>query len=175
MDTQIRADEITTLLKEQIARFGKKVEVAETGTVISVGDGVARVYGLEGAAAGELVEFPNQIYGMVLNLEESFVGIVIFGEDRKIKEGDLVKRTKKIVQVPVGEALLGRVVNALGQPIDGRGPINTPHTRVVELKAPGIVYRQPVSEPMQTGIKAIDSMIPIGMPLPCKKTRFYPA
>jgi F-type H+-transporting ATPase subunit alpha len=162
METQIRAEEITRLLKEQIARFGKKIEVAETGTVISVGDGVAKAYGLDRAAAGELVEFPNQVYGMVLNLEESFVGIVIFGEDKSIKEGDLVKRTKKIVQVPVGEALLGRVVNALGQPIDGRGPIHTPHTRVVELKAPGIVYRQPVSEPLQTGIKAIDAMIPIG-------------
>ena len=112
--------------------------------------------------AGELVEFPGEIYGMVLNLEDSYVGVVIFGEDRSIKEGDTVKRTKQIVQVPVGEALLGRVVNALGQPVDGKGPINTPHNRIVELKAPGIVYRKSVHEPMQTGIKAIDSMIPIG-------------
>lgn len=162
METTIRADEISRVLKEQISNYNKKIEVSETGSVLSVGDGVARVYGLENAMAGELVEFPGEIYGMVLNLEDSFVGVVIFGEDRSIKEGDVVKRTKKIVQVPVGEALLGRVVNALGQPVDGRGPINTPHSRIVELKAPGIVYRHPVHEPLQTGIKAIDSMIPIG-------------
>ncbi len=162
METTIRADEISRVLKEQISQYNKKIEISETGSVLSVGDGVARVYGLENAMAGELVEFPGEIYGMVLNLESSFVGVVIFGEDRFIKEGDTVKRTKKIVQVPVGEALLGRVVNALGQPIDGKGPINTPHSRVVELKAPGIVYRKSVHEPMQTGIKAIDSMIPIG-------------
>ena len=162
METQIRAEEISRILKDQIAQYNKKIEVSETGTVLSIGDGVARVYGLENAMAGELVEFPGDVYGMVLNLEEAFVGVVIFGEDRNIKEGDTVKRTKRIVEVPVGEALLGRVVNALGQPIDGRGAIQTAHTRVVELKAPGIVYRQPVGEPMQTGIKAIDSMIPIG-------------
>src|ERR1043165_8472043 len=162
METQIRADEISRVLKEQISQYNKKIEVTETGSVLSVGDGVARVYGLENAMAGELVEFPGEIYGMVLNLEDSFVGVVIFGEDRGIKEGDTVKRTKKIVQVPVGEALLGRVVNALGQPIDGRGAINTPHNRVVELKAPGIVYRHPVEEPLQTGIKAIDALVPIG-------------
>lgn len=162
METQIRAEEISRILKDQINSYHKKVEVNETGTVLSVGDGVARIYGLEKAMAGELVEFPGEIYGMVLNLEESFVGVVIFGEDRNIKEGDTVKRTKRIVQVPVGEALLGRVVNGLGLPIDGKGPIETPHTRIVELKAPGIVYRQSVSEPMQTGIKAIDAMIPIG-------------
>jgi F-type H+-transporting ATPase subunit alpha len=162
METQIRADEISRVLKEQINQYNKKIEVSETGSVLSVGDGVARVYGLENVMAGELVEFPNEIYGMVLNLEDSFVGVVIFGEDRGIKEGDIVKRTKKIVQVPVGEALLGRVVDALGIPIDGRGPINTPHTRVVELKAPGIVYRHPVEESLSTGIKAIDSLIPIG-------------
>jgi F-type H+-transporting ATPase subunit alpha len=160
--TKIRADEISRVLREQIGHFNKKVEVAETGTVLSVGDGVARVFGLEHAMAGELVEFPNQVSGMVLNLEETHVGIVIFGEDRHIKEGDTVKRTKKIVQVPVGEALLGRVVNALGEPIDGRGPLQSPHSRIVELKAPGIVYRKSVSEPLQTGIKAIDSLIPIG-------------
>ena len=158
----IRADEISRVLKEQISQYNKKIEVTETGSVLSVGDGVARVYGLENAMAGELVEFPGEIYGMVLNLEDSYVGVVIFGEDRSIKEGDTVKRTKQVVQVPVGEALLGRVVNALGQPVDGLGPINTPHNRVVELKAPGIVKRKSVHEPMQTGIKAIDSMIPIG-------------
>ena len=162
METQIRAEEISRVLKDQIAQYNKKIEVSETGTVLSVGDGVARVYGLESVMAGELVEFPGEVFGMVLNLEDSFVGVVILGEDRQIKEGDVVKRTKQIVQVPVGEALLGRVVNALGQPIDGKGPIQTPHSRVVELKAPGIVLRQSVSEPMQTGIKAIDSMIPIG-------------
>lgn len=162
METQIRADEISRVLKEQINQYNKKIEVSETGSVLSVGDGVARVYGLENVMAGELVEFPGEIYGMVLNLEESFVGVVIFGEDRGIKEGDIVKRTKKIVQVPVGEALLGRVVDALGTPIDGRGPITTPHSRVVELKAPGIVYRHPVEESLATGIKAIDALIPIG-------------
>ena len=160
--TQIRADEISRVLKEQISNYNKKIDVSETGSVLSVGDGVARVYGLENAMAGELVEFPNGVSGMVLNLEDGFVGVVIFGEDRFIKEGDTVKRTKKIVQVPVGEALLGRVVDALGNPVDGRGAINTQHSRVVELKAPGIVYRQPVAEPMQTGLKAIDALVPIG-------------
>lgn len=162
METQIRADEISRVLKEQINQYNKKIEVSETGSVLSVGDGVARIYGLENAMAGELVEFPGEVFGMVLNLEEGHVGVVIFGEDRHIKEGDTVKRTKKIVQVPVGEALLGRVVDALGNAIDGRGPINTPHSRVVELKAPGIVYRHPVEEPLQTGIKAIDALVPIG-------------
>jgi len=162
METQIRADEISRVLKEQINQYNKKIEVSETGSVLSVGDGVARVYGLENVMAGELVEFPHEVYGMVLNLEDGHVGVVIFGEDRAIREGDVVKRTKRIVQVPVGEALLGRVVDALGNPIDGRGPIDTPHTRVVETKAPGIVYRHPVEEPLQTGIKAIDALIPIG-------------
>jgi F-type H+-transporting ATPase subunit alpha len=162
MEKQIRADEISRVLKEQINSYNKKIEVSETGSVLSVGDGVARVYGLENVMSGELVEFPGEIYGMVLNLEDSFVGVVLFGDDRFIKEGDIVKRTKKIVQVPVGEALLGRVVDALGNAIDGRGPINTPHSRVVEMKAPGIVYRHPVEEPLQTGIKAIDALIPIG-------------
>ncbi|GIL17172.1 MAG: ATP synthase subunit alpha [Oligoflexia bacterium] len=162
METSIRAEEISRILKDQINHYNKKIEVSETGSVLSVGDGVARVYGLENVMAGELVEFPGDVMGMVLNLEESFVGVVIFGEDRHIKEGDVVKRTKKIVQVPVGEALLGRVVDGLGRPIDGKGPINSEHTRVVELKAPGIVYRHSVHEPLQTGIKAIDSMIPIG-------------
>ena len=162
MEAQIRADEIGRILKEQISKYNKNVEVAETGSVLSVGDGVARVYGLENVMAGEMVEFPNGIQGMALNLETSQVGIVIFGEDRAIKEGDVVKRTKKIVSVPVGEALLGRVVNALGAPIDGKGPITTPHSRPVELKAPGIVYRKGVHEPLQTGLKAIDALVPIG-------------
>ena len=162
METTIRADEISRVLKEQIKNYNKAIEVSETGSVLSVGDGVARVYGLEKAMSGELVEFPNQIYGMVLNLETDSVGVVIFGDDRDIREGDTVKRTKKIVQVPVGEALLGRVVDVLGRPIDGRGEIKTEHNRVVELKAPGILARKSVHEPMQTGIISIDSMIPIG-------------
>ena len=162
MEAQIRADEIGRVLKEQISKYNKNVEVAETGSVLSVGDGVARVYGLENVMAGEMVEFSSGVQGMALNLESSQVGVVVFGEDRQIKEGDVVKRTKKIVSVPVGEALLGRVVNALGEPIDGKGPINTPHSRVVEMKAPGIVYRKSVSEPMQTGLKAIDALVPIG-------------
>jgi len=162
METTIRADEISRVLKEQIRNYNKSVEITETGTVLSVGDGVARVYGLQNAMAGELVTFPGDITGMVLNLEKESVGVIIFGEDRDIKEGDTVTRTKKIVQVPVGEALLGRVVNCLGEAIDGRGPITSPHVRVVDTKAPGILQRKPVTEPMQTGIKAIDSMIPIG-------------
>lgn len=162
METQIRADEISRVLKEQIGQYSKKVEVSETGSVLSVGDGVARVHGLEGVMAGELVEFPGEVYGMVLNLEDASVGIVILGEDRDIKEGDLVKRTKKIVQVPVGESLLGRVVNALGIPVDGRGAVDNKNSRVVEIKAPGIVKRKSVHEPLQTGYKAVDSLIPIG-------------
>jgi len=162
MEMTIRADEISRVLKEQIKNYNKSIEVSETGSVLSVGDGVARIYGLENAMAGELVEFPNQIFGMVLNLEADSVGVVIFGNDQDIKEGDTVKRTQKIVQVPVGEALLGRVVNVLGMPIDGKGPINAKETRLVEMKAPGIMPRQSVNEPLQTGIKAIDSMIPIG-------------
>ncbi|USN46860.1 MAG: F0F1 ATP synthase subunit alpha [Pseudobdellovibrionaceae bacterium] len=162
MEMSIRADEISRVLKDQIKNYTKSLEVSETGTVLSVGDGVARIYGLENVMAGELVEFPNDVFGMVLNLEQDSVGVVILGEDREIVEGDTVKRTKKIVQVPVGEALLGRVVNPLGQPIDGKGPIDAEAIREVELKAPGIIARQPVHEPLQTGIKAIDSMIPIG-------------
>jgi F-type H+/Na+-transporting ATPase subunit alpha len=162
MATKIRADEISRILKEQIEKFNTQLEVKETGTVLSVGDGVARIYGLQSAMSGELVEFPGDIYGMVLNLEQDSVGVVIFGEDKNIKEGDVVKRTQKIVEVPVGEALLGRVVDVLGNPIDGKGPIEAKETRVIDVKAPGIVARQPVHEPMQTGIKSIDSMIPIG-------------
>ncbi len=162
METNIRADEISRVLKEQIKNYNKAIEVSETGSVLSVGDGVARVYGLDKAMAGELIEFPNQITGMVLNLEADSVGVVIFGNDRDIREGDTVKRTKKIVQVPVGEALLGRVVNVMGEPIDGAGPIKTEHSRIVEIKAPGILARKGVHEPLQTGIKSIDAMIPIG-------------
>ncbi len=159
---EIRADEISRIIKERIQGFEKKVDVSETGVVLNVGDGIARVYGLEKVMAGELVEFPHNIYGMALNLEEDNVGCAIFGEDKYIKEGDTVKRTGRIVEVPVGDALLGRVVNPLGQPIDGKGPIESKDFRKVEIKAPGIVVRQPVKEPLQTGLKAIDSMIPIG-------------
>src|SRR5476649_519329 len=155
---EIRAEEISRVLKEQIQNYNKKIEVAETGTVLTVGDGVARVYGLDNAMAGELVEFPHDVYGIVLNLEKDSVGIALFGEDSAVKEGDTVKRTKKIFEVPVGDAVLGRVVNPLGIPIDGKGPITGTSSRKVEVKAPGIVDRQPVKEPLQTGIKAIDSM-----------------
>ena len=159
---QLRAEEISRIIKEQIEKFEKEVDLEETGVVLSVGDGIARVYGLEKVMASELVEFPNGIYGMVLNLEEDNVGVAILGEDIHIKEGDVVKRTGRIIQVPVGKALLGRVVNALGMPIDGGGDIKAEEYRRIEVKAPGIVYRQPVKEPLQTGIKAIDAMIPIG-------------
>ncbi|MBC7692985.1 MAG: F0F1 ATP synthase subunit alpha [Methylotenera sp.] len=159
---QIRPEEITQILKTQLMDFEKKIDVSETGTVVSVGDGVAKVYGLEKAMSGELVDFGGGVTGMVLNLEEESVGIAVLGDDTQIKEGSIVKRTNKIVQVPVGEELLGRVVNALGVPIDGKGPLNTKHFRKVEIKAPGIVDRQSVKEPLQTGIKAIDAMIPIG-------------
>lgn len=162
MELTIRTDEVSRVLKEQIRNYNKSIQVTETGSILSIGDGVARIYGLENAMAGELIEFPNDVMGMVLNLEQDSVGVVVFGDDKLIKEGDTVKRTKKIVQVPVGEALLGRVVNALGQPIDGKGPINTDKSRIIELKAPGIVKRQPVHEPMQSGIKSIDAMIPVG-------------
>ncbi|MBX6321924.1 MAG: F0F1 ATP synthase subunit alpha [Rhodospirillaceae bacterium] len=159
---EIRAAEISAILKQQIENFGTEVDVAEVGQVLSVGDGVARVYGLDNVQAGEMVEFPGGIRGMALNLETDNVGVVIFGEDREIKEGDLVKRTGTIVDVPVGKALLGRVVDALGNPIDGKGPIPATERRRVEVKAPGIIPRRGVHEPVQTGIKAIDSLIPIG-------------
>jgi len=146
METQIRADEISRVLKEQINQYNKKIEVSETGSVISVGDGVARVFGLDHVMAGELVEFSNGTKGMALNLEQSFVGVVVFGEDRFIKEGDTVKRTKKIVQVPAGEALLGRVVDALGAPIDGKGAINAETFYPVDKIAPGIIPRQSVTD-----------------------------
>jgi F-type H+-transporting ATPase subunit alpha len=159
---EINVAEISELLRKQITDFEKKVDVSEIGTVISVGDGIARVYGLEKCMASELLEFPSNIFGMALNLEEDMVGAVLFGEDSLIHEGDIVKRTGRIMSVPVGEAMRGRVVNAIGQPIDGKGPINTKDTRIVDVVAPGIVDRQPVREPLQTGLKAIDSMIPIG-------------
>jgi F-type H+-transporting ATPase subunit alpha len=159
---EIRAAEISAILKEQIANFGTEADVAEVGQVISVGDGVARVYGLDNVQAGEMVEFPNGITGMALNLETDNVGVVIFGDDRDIKEGDVVKRTESIVDVPVGKALLGRVVDALGNPIDGKGPIEGAERRRVELKAPGIIPRRSVNEPMQTGLKALDALVPVG-------------
>ena len=158
----INVGEISQLIKTQIKGFEKEIDIKEIGTVISVGDGIARIYGLENAMAGELLEFPGRIYGMVLNLEADNVGAAILGECHTIKEGDTVKRTGKIVEVPVGEALMGRVVNALGQPIDDKGPIEASAMKRVEIKAPGIVARKSVKEPLQTGIKAIDGMIPIG-------------
>jgi F-type H+/Na+-transporting ATPase subunit alpha len=158
----IRAAEISAILKEQIRNFGKEAEVSEIGQVLSVGDGIARVYGLDQVQAGEMVEFADGTRGMALNLEVDNVGIVIFGDDRHIKEGDIVKRTGAIVEVPVGKALLGRVVDALGNPIDGKGPIDAQEMRRVDVKAPGIIPRQSVHEPMQTGLKAIDALIPIG-------------
>ncbi|MEP3115893.1 F0F1 ATP synthase subunit alpha [Nisaea sp.] len=158
----IRAAEISSILKEQIANFGTEAEVAEVGQVLSVGDGIARVYGLDQVQAGEMVEFPGGIRGMALNLEDDNVGIVIFGDDRSIKEGDTVKRTGAIVDVPVGKSLLGRVVDGLGNPIDGKGPLEDVERKRVEVKAPGIMPRKSVHEPMQTGLKAIDSLIPVG-------------
>src|SRR5512143_2319903 len=159
---QIRADEISRLLREEIDNYDRAVNVAETGSVISVGDGIARVYGLENVMAGELIEFKGGISGIALNLEEDQVGAVLLGEFSGIKEGDEVRRTGRIMSVPVGEALVGRVVNSLGEPIDDKGPISTDKFYTIERIAPGVVHRQPVKEPLQTGIKAIDSMIPIG-------------
>ncbi len=158
----IRAEEISALIKKEIEGFEKGVELKEVGTIVSVGDGIARIYGLENAMSGELLEFPGGIIGMALNLEKDNVGAVIFGEDTLIKEGDEVKRTGRIAQVPVGEALIGRVVDGLGNPIDGKGPIKTEHFGLIERIAPGVIQRKSVHEPLQTGIKAIDSMIPIG-------------
>lgn len=159
---QIRAEEISKIIREQIQNFEQKVQMEEIGTVLSAGDGIAKVYGLDNAMSGELVEFPGGVYGIVFNLEEDNVGIVVMGDYEHIKEGDVVKRTGRIASVPVGEALIGRVVNPLGMPIDGKGPINTTEYDVIEKIAPGIIKRKPVHEPLQTGIKAIDSMIPIG-------------
>ena len=159
---KIRAEEISNIIQQQVENFDKKATKLEVGTVLEVGDGIARVYGLDNVQAGELVEFPGSITGMALNLQEDNVGVVIFGEDRTIKEGDEVKRTERIAEIPVGEGLFGRVVNPLGEPIDGKGPIASKETRLIETIAPGIVARKSVHEPMQTGLKAIDSMVPIG-------------
>jgi F-type H+/Na+-transporting ATPase subunit alpha len=158
----VKADEISRIIEQKISGFEREIDLQETGTVISIGDGIARIYGLENAMSGELVEFPNGTTGMVLNLEEDNIGAVIFGDYIDIKEGDIVKRTNRIAQVPVGEGLIGRVVDALGAPLDGKGPIEATEYRNVEQRAPGVVVRQPVKEPLQTGIKAIDAMIPIG-------------
>ncbi|WP_022669985.1 F0F1 ATP synthase subunit alpha [Hippea alviniae] len=159
---QIKASEVSEVIKKEIENAKEFIDISETGTVLSVGDGIARVYGLTKVMANELVQFENGVMGMALNLEEDNVGVVVLGDDKDIKEGDKVKRTKRISQVPVGPALVGRVVNALGEPIDGKGPIESEHYRRIEIKAPGIVQRQSVKEPLQTGIKAIDAMIPIG-------------
>ena len=159
---KIKPDEITSIIRQRIESFDYTVNVEEVGEVIYVGDGIARIYGLENVMAGELIEFPDKVYGMALNLEEDNVGCILFGSDTHIREGDSVRRTGRIMEVPVGEELLGRVVNPLGQPMDGKGPINAKQFNPIERKAPGVIYRQPVKEPLQTGLKAIDSMIPIG-------------
>ena len=159
---QIRADEIARVLREEIENYEKAVSVAETGTVISVGDGIARIHGLEMVMAGELIEFPHNVSGLAMNLEEDQVGAVLLGEYQEIKEGDEVRRTGRIMSVPVGDAMIGRVVDGLGNPIDGKGPIETSQFNPIERLAPGVVDRMPVREPLQTGIKAIDGMIPIG-------------
>ncbi len=159
---ELRAEEISQIIKEQITDYDKKVELSETGVVLSVGDGIARIYGLEKAMSMELVEFPGQILGLVLNLEEDNVGVAIMGEDTAIKEGDIVKRTGRIAQVPVGEAVLGRVVDAMGAPIDGKGPIDAKENRRVEMVAPGVIARKSVHEPCYTGLKAVDAMTPVG-------------
>ena len=158
----IKAEEISSLIKSQLANYQDELTVQETGTVTYVGDGIARVTGLENALAGELVEFENGVFGMAQNLESNDVGIIILGKYDEIREGDTVKRTGRIMEVPVGEGLIGRVVNALGQPIDGMGPINSTSTRPVEVKAPGVMERKSVFEPLQTGLKAVDALVPIG-------------
>jgi len=158
----LKPEEISSVIREQIKNYKNEIEMTEFGSVIQVGDGIARVYGLDNCMAGELLEFPGETYGMALNLEEENVGVVLLGSDSQIKEGDVVKPTGRVAEVPVGEALIGRVVNALGQPLDGKGPIKTKETRPVESPAPGVLARKSVHEPLQTGIKAIDSMIPIG-------------
>lgn len=158
----LRPEEISSVIKAQIKRYESKLEAKDVGTIIQVGDGIARIHGLEKCMAGELLEFPDEVYGMVLNLEEDNVGAVLLGSDQNIKEGDTVKRTERIVEVPVGNELIGRVVNALGQPIDGKGPIKSEKFRPIEAEAPGVIDRKSVHQPLQTGIKAIDSMIPIG-------------
>jgi F-type H+-transporting ATPase subunit alpha len=159
---EIKVDEISKIIRQQIEGYEKQTDLAEVGTVISVGDGIARIYGLDRCMALELLELPNGVMGMALNLEEDNVGAVLLGEATKIKEGDQVRRTGRLMQVPAGDAMLGRVVNALGEPLDGKGPIKTDTFMNLERIAPGVVHRQPVSEPMQTGLKCIDSMTPIG-------------
>jgi F-type H+/Na+-transporting ATPase subunit alpha len=159
---QIKSEEISAIIKEKIKGFDQRVDVNQTGSVIQVGDGIAKIYGLEGAMAGEMLEFPGGLFGIALNLEEDSVGAVLMGDETGIKEGDPVKRTSRIAEVPVGEALVGRVVSAIGQPLDGKGPIKTSITQRLEVRAPGVIDRQSVREPLQTGIKAIDAMIPIG-------------
>jgi len=159
---EIRAEEISAIIKQQIEQFDQVIDVSETGTIIAVGDGIARIYGLDRAMAGELLEFADGTIGMVLNLEEQNVGAAILGETTHLREGDTVRRTGRIVEVPVGEALIGRVVNGIGLPIDGAGPLHIEESRQVELKAPGIVTRKSVHEPLQTGLKAIDALVPIG-------------
>src|SRR5258707_6922208 len=158
----IKAEEISKIIREQIGSFAVDVDVAEVGSIISLGDGIARVHGVDNAMAGEMLEFPQGVFGIALNLEEESVGAVLLGEFQGIKEGDIVKRTGRIISVPVGDEMLGRVVNGLGQPIDGKGPITTKQFSPIERIAPGVVDRQPVKEPMQTGLKAIDAMVPIG-------------
>jgi F-type H+/Na+-transporting ATPase subunit alpha len=159
---EIKPEEITSVLKSKIENFEHEAHVEEVGYVLQVGDGIARLYGLKNIMAMELVEFPNEVYGMALNLEEDSIGCILFGEDSKIKEGDIVKRTGKVIEVPVGKELLGRIVDPLGRPLDGKGPIKASQNAAIERKAPGVIQRQPVTEPLQTGIKAIDAMIPIG-------------
>jgi len=159
---ELKPEEISSILKRELTGFEKEIDIEEVGTVLQVGDGVAQVYGLSKVMASELVMFPNDVMGMVLNLEEDSVGVILFGEDKLVKEGDVVKRTKRIASVPVGDELLGRVINPLGEPIDGKGEIKTKQFLPIERKAHGVIDRQPVKEPLQTGIKAIDAMIPIG-------------
>src|SRR6187399_2370652 len=158
----IKAEEISKIIRDQIGSYAVDVDVAEVGTIVSIGDSIARVHGVQNTMAGEMLEFPHGVYGIALNLEEESVGTVLLGDYKEIKEGDTVKRTGRIISVPVGEELLGRVVNALGQPIDGKGPIATKQFSPIERIAPGVVDRQPVREPLQTGLKAIDGMVPIG-------------
>ena len=159
---EVRPDEISAILRRQLSGFENETDIYDVGTVLQVGDGIARVYGLSKVMASELVEFPNDVFGMVLNLEEDSVGCVLFGDSSLVKEGDLAKRTKRVTSLPVGEEMLGRVITPLGLPIDGKGPINTKQFLPIERKALGVIQRQPVKEPVQTGIAAIDAMIPIG-------------
>src|SRR5207248_7300303 len=158
----IKAEEISKIIREQIGSYAVDVDVAEVGSIISIGDGIARVHGIENAMAGEMLEFPHDVFGIALNLEDESVGVVLLGEFTEIKEGDTVKRTGRIISVPIGDELLGRVVNALGQPVDGKGPIATKQFAPIERLAPGVVDRQPVKEPLQTGLTALDAMVPIG-------------